>query len=60
VRRTDPARLAGGLAIVVLGTVLLLDGLDAVHLDFGTLGPLLLAVVGVILLAAGLAHRDGA
>ena len=59
-RRRDPAGLAGGLAIVALGTALLLDAADAIHLDFGALAPLLLAVVGVILLAGGLAHRDGA
>jgi hypothetical protein len=60
VNRPDPAILISGAAIMALGFVLLLDGLDGIHLDFGSLAPILLAVVGVILLAGGLARRDGA
>ncbi len=58
--RPDLATLVAGIAIVAFGTVLLLDRLDTLSLDFGSLAPLALAVVGVILLAGGLARRDGA
>lgn len=58
--RPDAATLVSGLAIAVFGTVLLLDHVGDVHLDFGSLAPLVLAVVGVILLAGGLSRRDGA
>jgi hypothetical protein len=60
VRRPDPTTLISGAAIVVLGLVLLLDGLDGIHLSFASLGPVVFAVVGVILLVGGLARRDGA
>lgn len=59
-RRPDLATLVAGIAVVAFGIVLLLDRLDALSLDFGSLAPLALAVVGVILLAGGLARRDGA
>ena len=58
--RPNLATLISGLSIAVLGTVLLLDRLDALSLDFGSMAPLALAVVGTILLAGGLARRDGA
>jgi hypothetical protein len=45
---------------VALGTVLLLDSADQLNLDFGTLAPLVLTVIGLILLVGGLARRDGA
>jgi hypothetical protein len=60
VSRPDPATLVSGLAIAALGTVLLLDQVDGLSLDFGALAPLVLTVVGVILLVGGLARRDGA
>ena len=58
--RPDLPTLVSGVAITVLGTVLLLDNVDEVHLDFGSLAPVVLAVLGVILLVGGLARRDGA
>jgi hypothetical protein len=58
--RPDLPTLVSGAAIIVLGTVLLLDNVDEIHLDFGSLAPVVLAVLGVILLVGGLARRDGA
>jgi hypothetical protein len=45
---------------MVLGSVLLLDSAGQLNLDFGSLAPLVLTVVGLILLVSGLARRDGA
>ena len=57
-RRPDRPSLVAGLAIAVFGLVLLLDRTDVLDLRFGALGPLALAMIGVILLASGLARRD--
>jgi EamA domain-containing membrane protein RarD len=46
----------GGIGVTALGVVLMLDQVDAIDLSFGYLIPLLLAVVGSILLAAGLSR----
>jgi hypothetical protein len=56
-RELDLPSLVAGLAIVVLGTVLLLDRLDVLTLRFAALGPLACAVLGAVLLATGLARR---
>ena len=56
-RGFDPASLAAGLAVCGLGTLLLLDQLEVIRIGFGYMAPLLLATLGVILLAAGLAGR---
>ena len=56
-RGFDPASLVAGLAVSGLGTVLLLDQVDALDLRFGYLAPALLAVVGSVLLAIGLSGR---
>ncbi|HET9736721.1 MAG TPA: hypothetical protein VFP78_01265 [Solirubrobacteraceae bacterium] len=56
-RRIDRTSLVAGLAITVTGVLLLLDRLDAIDVRFGYGLPLLIAVVGVILLAAGLEGR---
>jgi len=56
-RRFDPASLVAGLAVTALGTLLLLDQVDALDLSFGYLAPALLAVVGSVLLAIGLSGR---
>jgi hypothetical protein len=58
VRRPDAPALISGLAILVLGAVLLLDRAGELTLDFGSLGPLVLTVLGVILLVTGLARQD--
>jgi hypothetical protein len=58
--RPDLPALLSGLSVVILGAVLLLDRVGELSLDFGTLGPLMLTVLGVILLVTGLARGDGA
>jgi len=60
VSRPDLATLISGLAIAALGTVLLLDQAGELTLDFGSLAPLVLCVIGLVLLVGGLAKRDGA
>jgi hypothetical protein len=60
VTRPDLATLISGVSVVILGAVLLLDRAGDLSLDFGTLGPLMLTVLGVILLVTGLARGDGA
>ena len=58
-RRTlDATSLVAGLVLIGVGVVLLLDRLDVLDLRFGYLWPLLLAAVGAILVASGLARRD--
>jgi hypothetical protein len=56
-RELDVPSLVAGLAIVVLGGVLLLDRLDVLTLRFAALGPLACAVLGAVLLATGLVRR---
>ena len=58
--RPNLATLISGLSIAALGTVLLLDQAGPLSLDFGSLAPLVLAVIGLVLLVGGLAKRDGA
>jgi len=60
VSRPDLATLITGLSILALGTVLLLDQAGQLNLDFGSLAPIVLTVVGLVLLVGGLAKRDGA
>ncbi len=55
--RFDRTSLVAGTAITLTGTLLLLDRLDAIDVRFGYGLPLLIAVVGAILLAAGLEGR---
>jgi hypothetical protein len=57
VRRLDRTSLVAGIAVTMAGAILLLDRLDALDLRFGYGLPLLIAVVGVVLLAAGLEGR---
>jgi hypothetical protein len=58
VRIVDFTSLAAGLALIGLGGLFLLDRVEALDLRFGYLWPALLAVLGAILLTAGLSHRD--
>ncbi|MDP9136379.1 MAG: hypothetical protein M3N56_16305 [Actinomycetota bacterium] len=55
--RFDRTSLVAGTAITLTGTLLLLDRVDAIDVRFGYGLPLLIAVVGAILLAAGLEGR---
>lgn len=57
-RRPDLPALIAGLGLVVLGAVLLLDAVDAIHLSFAAFVPLACFLVGDVLLAAGLTRRD--
>ena len=59
-RRPDLATLISGVSIAALGIVLLLDQAGELSLDFGSLAPIVLSVVGLVLLVGGLARRDGA
>jgi hypothetical protein len=52
--------LVGGIAVAVLGAMLLLDVLDAIDLRFAALAPLACAAVGGVLLARGLEGSVGA
>jgi hypothetical protein len=57
----DPASLISGLIVIALGSLLLLDQTDVLELDPKYVLPALLAAVGGILLACGLAGpRKGA
>jgi hypothetical protein len=58
--RPDAATLISGLSVLALGTVLLLDQAGQLSLDFGSLAPVVLTVLGLVLLVGGLAKRDGA
>ena len=57
-RRPDGPSLVAGLAIALLGAVLLLDHAGVLDLRFAALGPLVCAVLGAILLASGLGKGD--
>lgn len=58
--RPNYATLISGLSVLALGTVLLLDQAGQLTLDFGSLAPVVLSVLGLVLLVGGLAKRDGA
>ena len=51
----DPASLVAGVIVILLGGLLLLDQADAIDLSPAYLLPAVLAAVGGILLACGLA-----
>jgi hypothetical protein len=54
----DLTSLVGGVVLVAIGVVLLLDRIDAgLNLRFDGLWPLLAGAVGAILLAAGMDDR---
>jgi hypothetical protein len=57
VKRLDRTSLVAGLAVTVAGAILLLDRVDVLDLRFGYGLPLLIAVVGAVLLTAGLEGR---
>ncbi|WP_205698728.1 hypothetical protein [Conexibacter sp. SYSU D00693] len=57
-RRPDLPTLVAALAVMALGTVLLLDQVGELTLDFSTASPSVLVTVGVVLVAAGMARRD--
>jgi hypothetical protein len=51
----DPASLVSGILVIMLGGLLLLDQADVLELGAGYVLPAVLAAVGGILLACGLA-----
>ena len=51
----DPASLIGGLLVIAFGTLLLLDQAEVLELGWDYFLPVAFAVIGGILLAAGLA-----
>jgi hypothetical protein len=55
-RRVDSVSLVAGVAIVVVGVLLLLDQKDVVNLSLGLAAAIVAAAVGVILIASGLAE----
>jgi hypothetical protein len=52
--KVDVVSLVGGIAVAVIGALLLLDVLDALTLRFAALAPIACAAVGGVLLARGL------
>ena len=57
-RRPNIASLVSGLALLVLGILLVLDAQGTVELGFAYVAPALLGVVGATLLASGLSSRQ--
>jgi hypothetical protein len=57
-RRPDVPTLVAGIALVVLGALLMLDAQGTVELRVGALAPIACAAVGAVLLASGLSRRD--
>jgi hypothetical protein len=57
-RALDLPSFVGGVVILVIGAVLLLDRLDVITLHFASFGPLCCAAIGAVLLATGLSRRD--
>jgi hypothetical protein len=49
--------LVTGIAVAVLGVLLLLDAYGRIDLGFAYMAPVLVGALGAILLAAGLASR---
>ena len=55
--RVRLSTLAGGLAVILFGTWILLDAEGTLHVSFAALGPALAAAAGLVLLAGGLEDR---
>jgi hypothetical protein len=53
----DPASLVAGVAVVIVGVLLLLDALGAFTVRLAGFVPLALGAVGAVLLATGLGRR---
>jgi len=56
--RLNPATLAGGIVVILLGVWILLNDADVLGLSFEALAPALAAGAGVILLVSGLTRRE--
>jgi di/tricarboxylate transporter len=57
-RSPSVTALTTGIALVVLGVLLVLDADGSVDLGFAYAAPILVGALGAILLAGGLASRD--
>jgi hypothetical protein len=55
--RVDPVALVAGIAITLLGTLLLLDQFGELDLGFGYTAPAVLAAAGAVLVTSGLTER---
>ncbi len=53
-RSPDLASVVGGIAVLALGVLLLLDASGTLDLRFGVLAPVACAAMGAILLASGM------
>jgi hypothetical protein len=56
-RAANITALTGGLVVIVLGVLLVLDAGGQITLRFAYTGPLIVAGVGAVLLASGLEAR---
>lgn len=56
--RPDPVSVVAGIAVIVLGGLLLADAVGAISLSFELLAPAACAAAGAILLASGLSRHD--
>ena len=56
-RSLDPTSVVAGIAVLVLGVLLLLDAVGTLDLRFGVLAPAGCAATGAILLASGMTRR---
>jgi hypothetical protein len=54
--KPDIPSLVAGIAVLVLGAILLLDSTGVFDLEFAVLGPVACAAMGAILLARGLSR----
>jgi hypothetical protein len=50
--------VVAGIAVLVMGVLLLLDATGTFDLSFGILGPVVCAATGAILLASGMTRRQ--
>ena len=55
---SDPGAFVAGVAVTLLGSLLMLDAAGALDLTFGYAAPAVLATAGAALLAFGLTRRD--
>lgn len=56
-RAPRPTDLAAGLALVVLGALLVLDAGGTIPLRFAYIAPAVVAALGIVLLASGIEAR---
>ena len=57
-RTPDLPSLVAGLAVVVIGLLMLLDEDGSIDLSFAVFAPVACAAAGAVLLAAGLGRRE--